>query len=120
MSYEGDYWDEIPYTGYIALGRRGMESFNLTQCFIPGCDNKDQKKLIAFDKEQSENDEKLTETYSIHCDVCDKDFKLSFETIKNVAKPTKASQGDEDSEALGMGVIYVFDDKGKKYHLGYF
>ena len=51
---EDDYlWDELPsFTGYIALGRRGMESIALTQCFIPGCDNQDIKKLHPIVKQE--------------------------------------------------------------------
>jgi len=120
---EKDLWDEIPYMGYIALGRRGMEKIELTQCFIPGCENKDIEKLKAIKKEENENDTKLIQTYSIHCEECNKTFKLSFETLKKVARKKKISideNNKEQNDILSMGVIYVFDDNGKKMHLGYF
>jgi len=120
---EKDLWDEIPYMGYIALGRRGMEKIDLTQCFIPGCENKDIEKLKAIKKEEIENDTKLIQTYSIHCVECNKTFKLSFETLKRVARKkgiSKDEDNEDQNEILSMGVIYVFDDNGKKMHLGFF
>ena len=120
---EKDLWDEIPYMGYIALGRRGMEKIDLTQCFIPGCENKNIEKLKAIKKEEIENDTKLIQTYSIHCEECNKTFKLSFETLKKVARKKKISideNNKDQNDILSMGVIYVFDDKEKKLHLGYF
>ena len=120
---EEDLWDEIPYMGYIALGRRGMEKIDLTQCFIPGCENKDIEKLKPIKKEEIEDEKKLVQTYSIHCNECDKTFKLSFETLKKVArKKGKSTDSDnkEQDDILSMGVIYVIDDKGKKLHLGFF
>ena len=120
---EEDLWDEIPYMGYIALGRRGMEKIDLTQCFIPGCENKDIEKLKPIKKEETEDEKKLVQTYSIHCNECDKTFKLSFETLKRVARKKgaeKDKKNKEQEDILSMGIIYVIDDKGKKLHLGYF
>jgi len=120
---EEDLWDEIPYMGYIALGRRGMEKIILTQCFIPGCENKEIKKLKPIKKEETENEKKLVQTYSIHCNECEKTFKLSFETLKRVARKKgaeKDKKNKEQEDVLSMGIIYVIDDKGKKLHLGYF
>jgi hypothetical protein len=120
---EKDLWDEIPSMGLIALGRRGMEKIDLSQCFIPGCENQDINMLKPIKKEETENDEKLVQTYSIHCEKCNKTFKLSFETFKKVARKKGKSNYDdkEDSEdILSMGLIYVFDDRGKKLHLGFF
>lgn len=120
MSEDEYLWDEIPYTGYIALGRRGMESIKLTQCFIPDCDNQDIKKLHPIDVEEQEDDMKTVKTFTIHCDECSKDFKLSFETIKKVAKRVGVSEESGDADIRSMGLIYVIDDKGTEYHLGYF
>ncbi|MHA1275097.1 MAG: hypothetical protein ACTSQP_13005 [Promethearchaeota archaeon] len=115
---EGEF--DYPSSAWIALARRGMERISLEQCFLIGCDNTDPKLLEPFAKEEYEDEEKHIKIISIKCKKCGGTFKLKFETLKKVAKPTK-TEGNPDEEALSMGLVYALDENDKNLgHIGYF
>lgn len=122
MVEKNDLWLDIPAFAWISLARRGMEKISLDQCFLPNCDNNDQKQLEPFKKEESENEKKQVKTIHVKCKKCSGTFQLKLETIKYVAKPkTKSTEKLTDDEVLSMGIIYALDENGKNLgHVGYF
>ena len=122
MSDKEDLWLEIPSIAWISLARRGMEKISLDQCFLPGCDNDDQKLLEPFKKEEFEDDKKIVKNIHVKCKKCGGIFQFKLETIKYVAKPSKKKKEDlKDEDILSMGVIYALDENGKNLgHIGYF
>ena len=122
MSEEEDFWNQIPSSAWVSLARRGMEKISLDQCFLPDCDNEDQKQLDPFKKEEYEEPNKHIKHIYIKCKKCGGVFQFKLETIKRVAKPTKLDPSkNEDEQVLSMGVVYALDENGKNLgHIGYF
>ena len=122
MTTNEDLWLDIPAFAWISLARRGMEKLSLDQCFLPGCDNKDHKKLEPFKKEEFEDEKKHIKTIHINCKKCGGTFRLKLITIKHVAKLKKNDPNTlKDDEILSMGIIYALDENGKNLgHLGYY
>ena len=122
MDDNEDLWYEIPSTAWISLARRGMESINLSQCFLKNCDNEDIKLLEPFKKEEHDDGKKHIKKIHIKCKKCGGIFQLKFETIKRVAKPTKKNKdAAEDDQALSMGLVYALDEQNNNLgHIGYF
>ena len=122
MNDNEDLWYEIPSTEWIYLERRGMESINLSQCFLKNCDNEDIKLLEPFKKEEHDDGKKHIKKIHIKCKKCGGIFQLKFETIKRVAKPTKKNKdAAEDDQALSMGLVYALDEQNNNLgHIGYF
>lgn len=122
MTEEEDLWNEIPSYAFISLARRGMEKISLEQCFLKNCDNEDFKLLQPFKKEEHDDGNKNIKNVYIKCKKCGGVFQLKLETIKRVAKPTKVDKsGDEDDQALSMGLVYALDEEGNNLgHIGYF
>ena len=122
MNDNEDLWYEIPSTAWISLARRGMESINLSQCFLKNCDNEDIKLLEPFKKEEHDDGKKHIKKIHIKCKKCGGIFQLKFETIKRVAKPTKKNKdAAEDDQALSMGLVYALDEQNNNLgHIGYF
>ena len=117
MNDSDDLKLEIPTHAYISLARRGMEKISLDQCFLEGCDNEDASLLEAIEKEEYEDDKKITKHIHIKCKKCNRIYILKLETIKNVA----FSSDKGDKESLSMGMVYALDENGKNLgHLGYF
>ena len=110
----------IPSYAWISLARRGMEKISLDQCFLPDCDNEDIEQLEPFAKEEFEEEKKQVKIVSVKCKKCNRVYKLKFETIKRVAKPTKGTD-DSEEEVLSMGMVFALDENDKNLgHIGYF
>lgn len=127
MSEKKKLWREIPAYVLVALARRGMEKISLDQCFLPDCDNQDQKKLEPLDKEEFDEDDKHIKIISMKCHKCDGIFKFRLEELKKVAKPTKSrlnkkeSEEPEEEKSLKMGLAFALDENDKNLgHIGYF
>ncbi len=117
MVEEDDLRLEIPSYAFIALARRGMEKISLDQCFLNNCDNQDLNLLEPFKKEVQEEEKKIIKHIYIRCKKCNRTFILKLETLKNVAKSTRA----KEEEPLSMGLVYALDEDGKNLgHIGYF
>ena len=73
-------WDEIPSDFYAALGRSGQEAISADQCFLPGCENHDEKKLHPIEKDYSKSEIHDDGSYfeytrvKMKCDVCGGSF----------------------------------------------
>ena len=75
---------------------------------------------IPVSKEEFEDDKKHIKIVTHTCKKCEGTFKLKFETIKRVAKPTKKEEIKEE-EILSMGLVYALDKDDKNLgHIGYF
>ena len=114
-----DLWDEIPSDFYVALGRSGQEAISGDQCFLPGCDNNDEKKLHPLEKEYSKSDIQEDGSYfeytkiKIKCDKCGGMFHFGLKVIY----PPKNIEGK--GAIMGMG--YALDEKGEEIgFIGYF
>jgi hypothetical protein len=117
MTDSEDLRNEIPPDAFIALARRGMEKISLDQCFLENCDNEDPELLEPFKKEEYEDDQKKTKEIHIRCKKCNRIFILKLETLKKVAKSTKAKSEDP----VSMGMVYALDEnKNNLGHIGYF
>ncbi len=117
MTDTEDLRNEIPPEAFIALARRGMEKISLDQCFLENCDNQDLGLLEPFKKEEYEDDKKKTKEIHIRCNKCNRVFILKLETLKKVAKSTKAKSEDP----VSMGMVYALDEnKNNLGHIGYF
>jgi hypothetical protein len=117
MTDSEDLRNEIPPDAFIALARRGMEKISLDQCFLENCDNEDPELLEPFKKEEYEDDQKKTKEIHIRCKKCNRVFILKLETLKKVAKSTKAKSEDP----VSMGMVYALDEnKNNLGHIGYF
>ncbi len=117
MTDSEDLRNEIPPDAFIALARRGMEKISLDQCFLENCDNEDLELLEPFKKEEYEDDQKKTKEIHIRCKKCNRVFILKLETLKKVAKSTKAKSEDP----VSMGMVYALDEnKNNLGHIGYF
>ena len=117
MTDSEDLRNEIPPDAFIALARRGMEKISLDQCFLENCDNEDPELLEPFKKEEYEDDKKKTKEIHIRCKKCNRVFILKLETLKKVAKSTKA----KSEESVSMGMVYALDEnKNNLGHIGYF
>ena len=111
---------DIPGAAWVSLARRGMEQISLEQCFLPNCDNEDPKLLESFDRKEFEDENKHTKIVSFKCKKCGGIFKLKFETLKKVAKPTNKEEIKEE-DILSMGLVYALDKDDKNLgHIGYF
>ena len=94
-----------------------MEKISLDQCFLENCDNEDPELLEPFKKEEYEDDQKKTKEIHIRCKKCNRVFILKLETLKKVAKSTKAKNEDP----VSMGMVYALDEnKNNLGHIGYF
>ena len=114
-NYQDDLWDAIPTHAFMAFGRRGQESIDLHQCFIPNCDSNDKSILHPIEKKVEQLpldlDEMVKEktSYTIYCEKCEQSFNLVFERTA-YANPTS-----ESTETLIKDIIiervYAEDSK---------
>ena len=110
----------IPSAAWVSLARRGMEQISLEQCFLPNCDNEDPQLIERVDQEEMEDDKRHIKVVTHKCKKCDGVFKLKFDTIKKVAKPTNKDEINEE-DILSMGLVYALDKDDKNLgHIGYF
>ncbi|MHA1299284.1 MAG: hypothetical protein ACTSO9_07615 [Candidatus Helarchaeota archaeon] len=124
-----DLWMEIPYSVYVALGRRGQEQINTEQCWLPGCDNKNKEELIPLGKESSKVEIDKDSYYicnkvKIKCNKCGGIFQFAMKTIY-----TKNPKDIENEEVSGihkdpepfMGQLFILDENDNNLGFaGYF
>ncbi len=101
MSEKLNLEDEIPGSVYVGLGRRGREAIDLVACFVPGCDNTDEKKLHLLEKSENTGEVDAsgyftqTKKLKTHCDVCDHDFVLTMEFVYKKVEDEEGNQKDK-------------------------
>jgi hypothetical protein len=114
---EEELWDELPTYAFMAAGLRGREQISLRECFIPGCDAKDQSKLHPLKKSietktvPNENYYIERVKYLIHCDECQRNFHLVFE--RSIPKQ-QSQQPESSNRRIIFEQVLATDDQDKE------
>jgi hypothetical protein len=114
-TYQDDLWDSIPTHAFMALGRRGQESIDLHQCFIPKCDSTDKSILHPLEKKVEQLpldlDEMVKEktSFTIYCEKCQKSFNLVFERT-SYANPQSESTETSTKDII-LERVYAEDSQ---------
>ncbi|MBD3350962.1 MAG: hypothetical protein GF364_05695 [Candidatus Lokiarchaeota archaeon] len=110
-----DIWESIPSSVYIALGRRGQESIATTECWMEGCDNKDEDEIQFLDKEISTSDKAKDGSYftctkiTVRCKKCNQKYKYALKMTYII--PKDAEEGSKAKPFMGM--LYILDENDK-------
>jgi hypothetical protein len=122
MSYDNELWDLVPGTAYMALGRRGQESLDTNQCFLPSCDNSDIEQLEPFEKSidvsEKDKDGQYFECVKVKtkCKKCNGVFQYA---MKNIYRKTKDEDGGDVEPFMSM--LYILGENGENLgFVGYF
>lgn len=118
-----DLWEDIPFTVYIALGRRGQEKLRTDQCFISGCKNEKLEDLTPIDKKTYTSEKDKDGSYynctqvKVKCKICGGVFQYAMKTIY---APIKDDNNELKVQPY-MNMMYILDENGKNTgFLGYF
>ena len=116
LEEEEEFWDEIPYGAFMALGRRGRELINLHECFTPNCDETNRDKLHPLKSENvtipGDDDtwEKQQRKFLIYCEKCEKKFNLVFESHHDL----KIEDTKDPDDNIIMERVFATDESGDK------